>query len=110
MPPRMGVYPQMLIVNYGQVLSHHLIRRPHGVVVSEIDTASGLPDLGASIGGLNDHCDECEHSAIIQPRRPSALRSLLGMKPRPAECQVPVEDVSGWGAQPCGCRNPVHGS
>lgn len=78
--------------------------------MQELDAETGLPSLDAGLGGQNNYCDECEHAAIITPRHPNPLRSLLHLRPRPAECQVRVEDVSGLGTMPCGCRNPVHGS
>lgn len=74
------------------------------------EAGTGLPDVDAELSGSNPICDECDHPAVIKPRRPSVLRKLLRMKPRPAECQVRVYDSSGLSPLPCGCRNPVHGS
>lgn len=74
------------------------------------ETEAELPKLDLSTGTAAGVCEDCHHPAVIDPRRPSFIRSVLRMGPRPAECPVRVEDVSGLGTLSCGCRSPQHGS
>lgn len=78
--------------------------------MSELSIDTTDPSTPLGIDGVDRLCDECEHPAIIKPRRPSVLRRVFRMRPRPAECQVRVDDESALGTMPCGCRNAVHGS
>lgn len=55
-------------------------------------------------------CAACEHPALVPPRRPSTLRTVLRMRPRAAECPVLIEDYSAAGPLPCGCQDASHGS
>jgi hypothetical protein len=77
--------------------------------MADADIITGLPSTLSGAAGGQNLCDECEHPAIIPPRNPSLVRTLLGVKRR-ATCVVLVQDVSGWGSQHCGCRNSSHGS
>lgn len=72
------------------------------------DSGTTLPET--NVGEFDVVCPECEHTAITEPRRPSIIRRMLGMRPRAAECPVPEYDYSGLSALPCGCRNAAHGS
>lgn len=80
------------------------------MVHDDLSVDDGLPDIAASYDSSGWICEECEHPAIIKPQRPSVLRRVLRMRPRPAECPVRVEDVSAYGTLPCGCRDSCHGS
>lgn len=79
-------------------------------MLEESRADTGLPDLAAVAAADGAICNQCGHPAILSPRRPSLLRRLVGMKPRPAECQVEEYDYSGLAALPCGCRAAAHGS
>lgn len=79
-------------------------------MTNEATTGTGLPEVDLGLGGEERECPECEHPADTPPRRPSIARKLLKMKPRPAECRVRVEDVSGMGSMACMCRHVSHGS
>jgi hypothetical protein len=80
--------------------------------MAEIDRSTGLPTRELRIDGDSPRCSECNHPAIIAPRRGSLFRRILRLKPRRAECQVRDLDLdpSGLTPLPCGCRNAVHGS
>lgn len=72
--------------------------------------AGELPNLAAEVSADGEACEACGHPTIVAPRHPSFLRTVLGMKPRPAACLVKEHDESGLGAMPCECRDASHGS
>ncbi|MBY4381894.1 hypothetical protein HQO24_10595 [Rhodococcus fascians] len=67
--------------------------------------------------GDGDVCPDCGHNdRFIEPRNPwgdwmsRTFRTALGMKPKAATCKEDSDDAGMWGSDPCGCRNPAHGS
>jgi hypothetical protein len=75
---------------------------------------ASLPTVDLSLDSIV--CPECGHDPADQHEWPkpidmvAGIRSLIGMKPRRAQCMAPELDTSGLPPLPCECAHSIHNS